>query len=288
MKTPPLLAYTLLLLMWFCALPAVARDISFAPLPMEQKEKVLRQIVPMLHYLEKPLGQHFSIKYLTNYQDILDKFQEEKIDLALLGPLPYIQLRAKYPDAEPMVRFLNEQGKSTYTCSLVTGIESGLKTPKAIKGKRLALTQPHSTCGYLCISNLLKKAGLSINDTEFQYLGSHQKVVLAVIRGEYVAGGVKTSIAQKYVHLGLHFLSETNPLPGFVLVANKKTLSSKQIDIIRNTLLQLRPLDNPAHQKLTAGWGKSVRYGTAAVLDSDYDIIRNTLQGTAIPNEGNH
>jgi len=107
---------------------------------MEQKEKVLRQITPMLHFIEKSLDRHFSIKYLSNYDDILYNFQEKRIDLAFLGPLPYVQLRGEYPEAESIVRFLNEHGKDTYTCSLVTRVESGLTTVEELKGKRLGLT----------------------------------------------------------------------------------------------------------------------------------------------------
>lgn len=288
MRVLYILVHTLLLLMWFCAVPAFAKDISFTPLPMEQKEKVFRQIVPMLHFLEKPLDQHFSVKYFSNYEEILDKFQAEEIDLVFLGPLPYIQLREKYSDAEPVVRFLNKQGKATYTCSLVTGVENGLASIAALKGQRLALTQPHSTCGYLCTDNILQQAGLSVNDTVYQYLGSHQEVALAVIRGEFKAGGIKTSIGKKYSHLGLQLLAKTDPLPGFVLVANKRTLTGRQIETIRNALLKLRPLSNPVHHKLTREWGQSIRYGTITAQDSDYDAVRKKLRGVVIPNKEFH
>jgi len=254
---------------------------------MLQKEKVLRQIAPMLHYLEKPLGQFFSIDYSESYAEILENFQEKKIDLALLGPLPYVQLREKYPDAEPIVRFLDKDGKGTYTCSLITGIESGLSTTAALKGKRLALTQPPSTCGYLCSNALLQQAGLTVQNTEFRYMGNHQEVALAVIRGEFDAGGLKTSIGKQYAHLGLRFLAESKSFPGFLLVANKQTLSPEQITIIRDTLLQLRPLDNAAHAAQTRTWGMNVRYGATTALDSDYDIIRDALQNITIPDRGN-
>ena len=281
------LLYVLLLLVWSCARPAAAQELRFAPLPMEQKEKVLHQITPMLHYLEKPLGHHFSINYYENYADILQDFQEKKIDLAFLGPLPYVQLRKKYPDAEPVVRFLDRDGKDTYTCSLITGIESGLSTVAALKGKHLGLTQPHSTCGYLSSNFLLQQVDLTVEDTEFRYTGSHQEVALAVVRGEFDAGGIKTSIAKQYAHLGLRFLAESKSFPGFLLVANKQTLPPEQIAIIRNTLLQLRPLDNTAHAAETKTWGKNVRYGTTEAQDNDYDVIRKQLQGITIPTRGN-
>ncbi len=287
MKKEILVVHILLLPLLFCSLSAYAADLTFAPLPMEQKEKVLRQIAPMLHYLEKTTNDHFIIKYFDNYADILHDFQQNIIDLAFLGPLPYVQLRAQFPEAEPVVRFLNKQGQATYTCSLITGVESGVATAGALKGKRIGLTQPHSTCGYLCTGQLLQQAGFNIEDTRFHYTGSHQEVALAVVRGEYDAGGIKTSIGKMYTHLGLRFLSETKPLPGFLLVANKKTVSGEQIESIRKSLLELRPLEKSSQQELTRGWGKNVRYGATRALDSDYDVIRNTLQAITIPDHGN-
>jgi len=140
----------------------------------------------------------------------------------------------------------------------------------------------------LCGVSLLQQAGLSINDTKFRYAGSHEEVALAVVRGEFDVGGIKTSIAGKYAHMGLRFLAESKPLPGFLLVANKKTLAAEQIEKIRDILLQLRPLDNASHAELTRDWGGNVRYGATEVKDSDYDVIRDQLQGITIPTRGNY
>ncbi len=278
---------TLLLLLCLSASPAVGRDIIFSPLPMEQKAKVLRQVMPLFHYLEKPAASQFKVSYFDNYADILENFKQGKIDLVFLGPLPYIHLRAAYPQAEPIVRFLDQNGKDTYTCSLITGIESDLTSIAQLKGKKIGLTQPHSTCGYLTVHSLLEQAGINIQDTRFRYTGSHQTVALGVIRGEYDAGGVKTSIAKKYSHLGLITLSESASLPGFVLVANKKTMTNATIDRIRTTLLDLQPLTDAGHRALTMGWGTNIRFGTTEARDSDYDIIRKQSRSITIPEKGN-
>ncbi|MEN8141154.1 MAG: PhnD/SsuA/transferrin family substrate-binding protein [Thermodesulfobacteriota bacterium] len=264
-----------------------AGQLTFAPLPMEQKEKVLRQIAPMLRFVEQDLGSTITISYHSDYATILSDFQTGKIDLAFLGPLPYVELRQAYPEAEPVVRFLNGQGKDTYTCSIITGIESGLATLQPLKDKGIGLTQPHSTCGYLATAHLLEQAGLSIKQSKFRYTGSHQEVALTVIRGEFAGGGIKTSIGKKYAHLGLRFLAESKPLPGFLLVANGKTMSVSDIEKIRNSLLTLKPLTNEKHRVLTRGWGKNVRNGATTVIDSDYDVIREWLQGITIPSQGN-
>lgn len=270
------------------ALPALSQDIVFAPLPMAQQIKVSREVRPMLSYLEPQLNCRISINYSNDYADILNQFRQGRIDLAFLGPLPYIQLRKKYEYAFPVVRFLNSAGGDTYTCSIITSMDSNLESIKLLKGKKLALTQPSSTCGYLMTSKMLQAAGLSIEDNLYSYTGSHQEVALTVIRGEFDAGGIETDQGHKYAHLGLRFLAQTEPLPGFLLVANGKTLKPNQIEVIRQTLLRLTPLTNQADRQLAKTWGETFRYGAVIATDNDYDVIRRELDGNSMPAKGNY
>jgi len=237
----------------------------------------------MLSYLEQELSEPISIEFHKNYAAILDAFCRDNIDLAFLGPLPYIKLKKKCDKVVPIVRFVNKKGKSTYTCSIITDTEIGVQNLQELKGKKVALTQPLSTCGYLMTDFLLRQAGFHLADTRYRYVGNHRKVALAVIRGEADAGGLKTSIAHKYEHLGIRFLARTPPLPGFLLVANGSTMSLGQIQKIRAALLRLHPLTNPEDAETTACWGEKIRYGAVPVNDRDYDIIRNELAGITIP-----
>lgn len=264
----------------------MAKDIVFAPLPMELQEKVSSEFRPMLFYLEQQLNSSIVISCFKNYNDILEGFSKGRIDLTILGPLPYIKLRRKYAHITPVVNFLNAEGKKTYTCSIITGIESKLDSTNLLKGKQIALTQPCSTCGYLMTEKILQSAGHSLEENQYRYVGNHQEVALAVIRGEFDAGGIKTAIGHKYAHLGLRILAETEPLPGFLLVANSKTLTANQIKTIRKALLQLTPLSNQAHRQLTRTWGKIIRYGAVTVTDEDYNMIQQGLDEIIIPDKG--
>ena len=52
----------------------------------------------------------------------------------------------------------------------------------------------------------------------YRYLGQHDEVALAVVRGEFDFGGLKTAIAQKYTHLGLKVVAESPLMTGLALV----------------------------------------------------------------------
>ena len=255
---------------------------------MMQPAMVTRHARPMLSYLEQELNEPISIEFHKNYATILDAFCKDNIDLAFLGPLPYIKLKKNCNKVVPIVRFVNKRGEATYTCSIITNAETGLTRLQDLKGKRIALTQPLSTCGYLMTDFLLRGADQRLTDTQFRYVGNHRKVALSVIRNEADAGGLKTSIAHKYEHLGIRFLARTPPLPGFLLVANGSTMSSRQIQKIRAALLRLQPLSNQKDAKITACWGEKIRYGAISVNDRDYDIIRNELTGITIPAIGTY
>lgn len=277
----PWMLTTLLSLPLICA----AETYVFAPLPMEQPETVVKQVKPMLQHLEKATAASFRIEYSADYADILKKFSEGKIDLAYLGPLPYVALREKYPKAVPVVHFMEKSGKATYTCAIVVaGDKVALNT---LKGKRIALTQPLSTCGYLATDGLMRQAGTNLEQSKYRYLDKHDEVALAVARGEYDAGGLKTAIGKKYAHMGLSIAAETQALPGFALIANSQTLRPETIDAIRKTLSGLQPLKNSNDAEITKTWGDNIKYGAVPASDADYDAVRRLRARADIPEDGN-
>ena len=78
-------------------------------------------------------------------------------DLAYLGPLPYVSLRSSYPNAEPLVHFLEKNGQASYSCALIS---AGEKLPHPLRDKTFALTQPLSriTSYNVCYTKLLRDA----------------------------------------------------------------------------------------------------------------------------------
>ncbi len=261
-----------------------AETIRFAPLPMENRETVVKQFRPMTIYLGQCLGVGVDYVYSDNYADILAKFRQSTVDVAYLGPLPYVELRASYAQAQPMVHFKEKSGRTTYSCAMAAIPDAEFDIQDARK-KKIALTQPLSTCGYLSASGLMRARGSAIENNYYRYLSKHDAVALSVIRGEFDAGGLKTAIARKYAHLGLQILAETPPLPSFALVANTKTLSPAMIDRIRQALITLEP--DGKDSVLLSSWGDNIRFGAVAADDDDYQVVRDLLAGAVIPEKGN-
>ncbi len=247
---------------------AAGRELVYTPLPIEQPETVITANRPFVSYLSKQLHTPVTIRYEKDYQEILRLFQQGKIDLVHLGPLPYVILKKSYTKAEPVVAINEADGKSTYACAMVTAFDG----PASVKQVRrsIALSQPLSTCGHLTAGYLLDKYGIQLENVHHEYVGNQDQVALAVVKGSYEVGTMKAAVAKKYTNLTLRIIEETPAFPGFLLVANQATMTPQQIAEIRKILLSTTP-------KNAAGLVLG-QYGFAPVFDSSYDLIRQNLK----------
>jgi phosphonate transport system substrate-binding protein len=275
----PLLA----LLLGLLPLAAGARQaIRFAPLPLETPKIVHEQFSGLADYLSERANVDIVWVSLDSNTKVVDQFRAGAIDLAYLGPLPYVILARDYQGARPLACFRDTDGAAGYTCSLVTFADSGL-TLERLKGVRFGLTQPYSTCGYLAASQMLAAAGLSLtaDGNSFSYAGNHSEAALGVVEGRYDVAGIKTSIAARYRHLGLDVIATSPSYPGFSLVANAATLDQTTIDRLQEALLRLDPGAQPALAERMKTWGDQIRHGTVPPGECDYSGVAAAL--TQVP-----
>lgn len=255
------------LLVWLLVPSAACAGLTYSPLPMVNPEKVVAETRPMLDYLSRSLHLPIQINYPSNNAEVVKAFMEDRIDMAEIGALPYLLLREVAPHAQALVFILEEGASATYTCALV-GPFDGAPSVEALAEEIplvLATTQTLSTCGPLSASWLLHSAGIAPERADFNVLGNHEEVALAVARAEYAAGSMKTLIARRYRHLGVQVLAETPPLPVFALVVNTRTLSETTITRIKELLLDISPQER-------AHWAIG-RHGFQAVEADSYGSL---------------
>ena len=228
------------------------------------------------------MPQSVEIVYRDKYEDVIAGLNANEIDLALLGALPFVLALKSDPNIRPLLQFLEPDGSTGYTCSVGTFVADQLQISD-LKNKHIALTQPYSTCGFLMTEQMLNREGLSLADNQFEYIGTHSGGALRVINGQAAACGIKTTIGKKLHYLGLDLIAESEILPGHVLVANPRTLSSTTMAAIKTHLLALKPLENQADANLTKNWGELVRYGAAPVCLDQFKMIIDLLGRMDIP-----
>ena len=255
------------------------QKLVFAPLPTQSEESVFKTFAPMVSYLEKTLHTSISFHFSPSYEALLADIQHGKVDIAYLGPLPYIELKATFPSVEPLVFFHEANGKPMYRCVLVAWGESYEPLAKLNNYHSFALTDPLSTCGYLSVSGLLREAGHSLDEQPFSYLGKHDEVALSVVRGRFDYGGVKHDVAENYAHLGLDIIAQTDPMPSFSLVANTQKISQTLQKSIKEALLN-------APKSEVQTWGKGINKGVSLASDDAYVPVRIMWLENVIATQG--
>lgn len=261
---------------------AAGKSIRFSPLPMLSAEAVTDNFSPFATYLSDVTDSSIELVYYQDFQVLIEGFANDQLDLAYLGPLPYVLLKQRMPDVIPLARFVDAEGKATYTCSLVSFSEK-IDMQEVSFATPIAMPQPYSTCAYLMTENFLRQQGGSLERLPYYYAGNHAEAALDVVRGKASFAGVKTQIGEMYEKLGLHVFEQNVPLPGFLLVANPHTLSAEQIALLKSKILELDPLHNAAAKRLTSVWGREIRYGAIPVEKEDYRYIGQVLTDIKIP-----
>ncbi len=250
--------------------------LTFAPLPTKKAVKNIKDFLPLTSYLDKNLNLNIQYTYEKDYKNILKGFKEGKIDIAYLGPLPYLLLKKEFTYAKAIVTFAQKNGNFNYRCVISKFKGDKINFNKEIK---VALTQRFSTCGYYMTSLLLKeKMNIELKDQKYKYTMSHSNALIETLKGNYIIAGAKDTIAKKYESLGMEIIDKSDLLPGFALVVNTKTLSSQTINQIRNELINI-----PKH--IYSKWHNITSYGMKETNNNDYKNIKIDIR--KLPKKGN-
>jgi phosphonate transport system substrate-binding protein len=253
-----------------------AGALRIAPLPMENREATFKAFNPVVEYLQHQLGQSVELVYFDKNHEIVRAFKDKAIDIAMLGSLPYITLEKQGGKGEPLVLFREADGQASYRCVLVKAGSDPISL-NTLRGKRIALTQPLSTCGYLGANAILRKeAGLSLESLQYYYLNTHEAAALAVVAGKADLAGVKEEFARKFANLGLVILAYSEPVPALGLFANQATLDDARIAEIRRVLLA-------APESAYKTWGNSMHYGMIQPNRATFDSLRRLGDPAGIP-----
>lgn len=249
---------------------------NFSPLPINHTSQNIQDFLPLTSYLEKELNITIQYSKHSNYQDIINNLKTGKIDIAYLGPLPFVALQKEYPHIKPIVTLKQNDGSTKYRCVLTKFKHDSIDTTLPIK---VALTQPLSTCGYYMTQKLLKQhLNLNLHDQKYNYTMSHTNAILSTLKGKYIIAGAKELIAQKHKTLGMEIIAKSDPLPGFVIVVNTKTISEKQIELLQKTILDVDEKDYKQ-------WKGIFSSGFALPDINEYNNF--TIDFNDIPLEGN-
>lgn len=255
-------------------------NIAMSPSQNSAEQKQKRQL--LANYLQEQLGLAVNIEIPPDYQTAIDLIAEDKVQMAYLGPLSYVQARQRNFQLEPLVAYIDKRtGRPWYTSVIVANSDRGIKAIADLKGKRIGFVNPASTSGYLVPVAHLKSHNIDPEQdfAELQYTGSHNKNAAALESGELDAIGINKPTYLKALKSGQlpseKYLAiwESDPIPNAPIVISKKLPAKLKSN------LQRALIDAPQDLAALSG-AKSDGY--TLVQDQDYEPIRNLQKILAI------
>ncbi|MFN3479481.1 MAG: phosphate/phosphite/phosphonate ABC transporter substrate-binding protein [Thermodesulfovibrionales bacterium] len=253
--------------------------IFFGVIPRDNPRIMYEKYQPLLDYLSEKTPYTYELVLKKNYEDTVNALGKGEVDIALLGPLTYLEAKAKY-NAICLIRPKGTDGRATYKSVIIKKKDSPITELSDLKGKRFAFSASKSTSGNLMPRYLLANSGIHLNDlNNYANFDYHDSVVKAILKGQYDAGAVRDSVVRKYMKLGLETIAESGEIPTGPLVVGAKTPFSVA-ESIKSALLELNP-SNPKHQNILRRLDEDLRYGFTVATDDDYKEIRSMIN--AVP-----
>ena len=235
---------------------------------IEQKEEFLIGVIPaqgsnqmklgsnkLANILSEKLGQKVRAEVYPDYNGVVEAMGANKVHMAYLGPLTYVQAHEKYDVSAIITQLIN--GKPYYYAYLIASsdspyesIDDVIKSSTAI---RFAFGDINSTSGSLIPGIALKKAGVyeTQQKNKFKsvsYTGDHMATALAIQNKMQDVGAIDSAYydnlvqAKKIDNTNFKVIWKSQELfqyPWTVI----KSISETDVKIIQNTMLAIQDTD---------------------------------------------
>jgi phosphonate transport system substrate-binding protein len=255
------------------------KTVFFGVIPSDNPRIMYEKYQPLLDYLASKTPYTYELVLKKNYEETVNALGSGETDVALLGPLTYLEAHAKY-GAISILKPKGADGTSSYTAVIIKKKESPVRNLSELTGKSVAFASSRSTSGNLMPRYLLANAGIHLSDLSgYANFNYHDSVVKAILKGQYDVGSVRNAVARKYAKLGIEVIAESDPVPTGPLVAARGTSSTVTGHIIK-ALLELNPGDAEA-QKILLRLDDDLKNGFTEASDWEYGNVRTKIN--AVP-----
>jgi phosphonate transport system substrate-binding protein len=248
--------------------------VFFGVIPKDNPRLAYERFQPLMDYLSEKTPYRFELVLKKTYGETLMALGQGDMDLAFLGPLTYLHARAEY-NAVSVLKSITENGEPFYRSVIVAKKDSQVRELSDLKGKSFAFASTQSTTGNLIPRFLLAEHGVHLKHLEdYNNFNYQDTVVKWVLKGQYDAGAVRESIAQKYLPLGLEIISSSGPIPTGPLVVGPKT----PYTIVERVKTALLNIDKTNRGKsVLSNMDPEFKGGFTEASDFDYDHIRKMI-----------
>lgn len=217
------------------ALPALTWMVN----SIESPEVVYARYAPLIDYLSAEVGRDIEMVVPRSYEHGNELISAGQIDVAILGPAPYVTLKRASPGAAKVLLSMETNHTPYFYGAIVVRKDSAIQSVSELSGKRFGFGNRTSTLSFYLPAFLLLEAGVTPQDLkQFTHLQRHDVVAEHVIMGRQDAGGIKSSVANKYSRY-LRVLKKTSAIRDHALVVSSGMDVALQ-QRIKSSLLSLK------------------------------------------------
>jgi phosphonate transport system substrate-binding protein len=246
-----------------------ADALQLGSVAMDIPAEMVKRLTPLTQYLSDKIGTPVSFHASPNLNSTVEDLGLNTTQIAYLTPAAYLEAHEKYA-AVPLVNPLNK-GKGTFTLMIVVQKDSAIKTMQDLRGKKFALGDKKA----ILQPAVVESAGIKLEEfSAYEYLNHYDNIAKAVINGDFDAGIVKDSIAEKFAAQGLRVIHTSVPLPSYVFAVNKN-LPPKIIARLKAAMLALKA-DTEENKAILTALEKGYD-GFESADDKNFDGIRKLL-----------
>ncbi|WP_281745579.1 phosphate/phosphite/phosphonate ABC transporter substrate-binding protein [Thermanaerovibrio acidaminovorans] len=241
--------------------------------PFTSPEEIRDSYGPIVEALADRMGKRCRLFVSSDYGSLGEALRDGRLQVAWFSPLAYVVAAEKVPMR--VLGIPKVKGKPSYRGLIIARKDSGIGSIGDLRGRRFAFVDRASGSGYLYPRVLMAKSGLNpdrdLGDVAF--LGTHDRVIEAVLAGEVDAGATYTDAwdaAAKKMNLSeLAIVATTDDIPKDA-VAVRADSPEEEISRASGALLSLSTQDPRCGGAMRAlGIDGFVRGD-----DSMYDVIR--------------
>ncbi len=208
-------------------------------IPEQNIFKQIQRYEPLADYLSGKIGIKIELRLLTRYGNIIDNFASAGLDGAFFGSFTYTLAHAKL-GVEVLARPLSIDGTSTYYGLIFVRKDSGIKTPKDMKGKIFAFVDKATTAGYLLPLAYFREYGIKDYKAylkERYFTGTHEHAIYDVLNKKADIGAAKNTVFQRLVDTDSR-------------IADELVILRRSPDVPENGLAVRKDLDDSIKNKL--------------------------------------
>lgn len=272
-------------------LSASDKQIKIGVLAKRGEKVCLEKWNPTAEYLSTNIaGYSFKIVPLS-FSELNKTVKENKVDFVLTNSAYFVELESEY-GVSPLVTLLNKGPRGG--CKFFGGVvfcrndRKDIKTLTDVKGKTFMAVNENSFGGWHMAHREMKDKGLDPKKDlkKLSFGGTHDSVVLAVLKGDVDAGTVRTDTLERMAAEGkikldsfkilniqknsdFPFLHSTRLYPEWPFAKLKNT-PDELCKKVTDSLLRMYPDSPAATAAKCAGWSVPVNY--ASVLSCLKDL----------------